>query len=233
MTIGQRPRARGCTTPCPRCSAVRSGGGAQRVRLEAHHAVRSPAQQGPAWRLAGPSGVDVRHRRQYLPVDTRREPVPRPRWCSGACSAASVSALARNDHPRRPAGGPAREPHRSPRLAGVHAAVLGPACDQCAVRRPVLAMLATKPADDLPVFGSLLYAARRLSGTLLRPFLHGFWDRSSLPAAATGSDPNLVAIAISRWPSPARWQQWRRQRGLRLGTASPARPSAPARRSPG
>lgn len=47
------------------------------------------------------------------------------------------------------------------------------------------------------IFGSLLYATRRLSGTLLLPiFLHGMWDSSIFLPHATGTDPNPVTILL-------------------------------------
>ena len=47
------------------------------------------------------------------------------------------------------------------------------------------------------IFGSLLYATRRLSGTLLLPMLlHGMWDSSVFLPHAAGSDPNPVTILL-------------------------------------
>jgi len=47
------------------------------------------------------------------------------------------------------------------------------------------------------VFGSLLYATRRLSGTLLLPMLlHGLWDSSVFLPHAAGSDPNPVTTLL-------------------------------------
>ncbi|GCL64772.1 CPBP family intramembrane glutamic endopeptidase [Pseudaquabacterium pictum] len=84
---------------------------------------------------------------------------------------------------------------------------------------PVLAMLGQLVMTFL--FGSLLYAARRLSGTLLLPmFLHGFWDTSLFLPRATGSDPNLVAIAVYPLAIACAVAVVRRQRGLRLGAAA-------------
>jgi membrane protease YdiL (CAAX protease family) len=68
------------------------------------------------------------------------------------------------------------------------------------------------------LFGSLLYAARRLSGTLLLPmFLHGFWDTSLFLPRATGSDPNLWAFAVYPAAIACAVAVVRQQRGLRLG----------------
>jgi uncharacterized protein len=68
------------------------------------------------------------------------------------------------------------------------------------------------------VFGSLLYAARRLSGTLLLPmFLHGFWDTSLFLPRATGSDPNALALVLYPVAIACAVAVVRRQRGLRLG----------------
>lgn len=47
------------------------------------------------------------------------------------------------------------------------------------------------------LLGSLLWATRRLSGTLLVPiFLHGFWDSSVFVPRSTGSAGNLWAVLI-------------------------------------
>lgn len=47
------------------------------------------------------------------------------------------------------------------------------------------------------IVGSLLWATRRLSGTLLLPiFLHGFWDSSVFVPRSTGSAGNLWATLI-------------------------------------
>ena len=68
------------------------------------------------------------------------------------------------------------------------------------------------------LFGSLLYAARRLSGTLLLPmFLHGFWDTSLFLPRATGSDLNLWAFAVYPLAIACAVAVVRQQRGLRLG----------------
>lgn len=67
------------------------------------------------------------------------------------------------------------------------------------------------------IFGSFLYAMRRLSGTLLLPmFLHGLWDSSVFLPDATGADlfPSvfiLLPIAIV-----CAWVVIRRNRNLRL-----------------
>jgi len=67
------------------------------------------------------------------------------------------------------------------------------------------------------LFGSLLYAARRLSGTLLLPmFLHGFWDTSLFLPRATGSDPNLIAVVVYPLAIACAVAVVRRQRGLRV-----------------
>ena len=67
------------------------------------------------------------------------------------------------------------------------------------------------------LFGSLLYAARRLSGTLLLPmFLHGFWDTSLFLPRATGSDPNLLAIVVYPLAIACAVAVVRRQRGLQV-----------------
>jgi membrane protease YdiL (CAAX protease family) len=47
------------------------------------------------------------------------------------------------------------------------------------------------------ILGSLLWATRRLSGTLLLPmFLHGFWDSSVFLPDATGADPFVAALVL-------------------------------------
>lgn len=47
------------------------------------------------------------------------------------------------------------------------------------------------------IFGSLLYATRRLSGTLLLPmFLHGLWDSSVFLPHASGADPNPLVVPL-------------------------------------
>jgi membrane protease YdiL (CAAX protease family) len=47
------------------------------------------------------------------------------------------------------------------------------------------------------ILGSLLWAARRLSGTLLLPmFLHGFWDSSVFLPDATGADPFSPSLLL-------------------------------------
>lgn len=47
------------------------------------------------------------------------------------------------------------------------------------------------------IVGSLLYAARRLSGTLLLPiFLHGLWDTSVFLPRATGGDPFVLSYVL-------------------------------------
>lgn len=47
------------------------------------------------------------------------------------------------------------------------------------------------------IVGSLLYACRRLSGTLLLPIvLHGLWDSAVFLPAATGATPFLASFAL-------------------------------------
>lgn len=68
------------------------------------------------------------------------------------------------------------------------------------------------------IFGSLLWVARRLSGTLLLPmFLHGFWDSSLFLPRATDSDPNLVAFLLYPIAIVCVVAVVRRNRGLTLG----------------
>jgi len=47
------------------------------------------------------------------------------------------------------------------------------------------------------IVGSLLYACRRLSGTLLLPmFLHGLWDSAVFLPGATGAGPFFLSLAL-------------------------------------
>jgi len=47
------------------------------------------------------------------------------------------------------------------------------------------------------IMGSMLYATRRLSGTLLLPIvLHGLWDSSVFLPHATGADPNPLQFVL-------------------------------------
>jgi membrane protease YdiL (CAAX protease family) len=70
------------------------------------------------------------------------------------------------------------------------------------------------------VIGSLLYATRRLSGTLLVPmFLHGFWDTSVfLPHASDiTKSPFPGVIIIAPFAIAAAWAVVRKNKDLRLG----------------
>ena len=67
------------------------------------------------------------------------------------------------------------------------------------------------------IFGSILWATRRLAGTLLLPmFLHGFWDSSVFLPRATDSDPNFVAFLVYPLAIVCVVAAVRRNRGLRL-----------------
>lgn len=68
------------------------------------------------------------------------------------------------------------------------------------------------------IFGSLLWATRRLAGTLiLSMFLHGFWDTSLFLPGATDSDPNFAAFLIYPVAIAVVVAVVRRNKGLRLG----------------
>ena len=68
------------------------------------------------------------------------------------------------------------------------------------------------------LFGSLLWSARRLSGTLLLPmFLHGFWDSSVFLPDATGSGDYFVPLLIYPLAIVCVIGVLRKNRGLRLG----------------
>ena len=67
------------------------------------------------------------------------------------------------------------------------------------------------------IFGSLLWATRRLAGTLLLSmFLHGIWDTSLFLPGATDTDPNLVAFLLYPVAIVCVIAVVRRNRGLRL-----------------
>lgn len=68
------------------------------------------------------------------------------------------------------------------------------------------------------LFGSLLWATRRLSGTLLLcMFLHGFWDSSVFLPDATGSDAYALPLIIYPIALVCAIGVLRKNRGLRLG----------------
>ena len=68
------------------------------------------------------------------------------------------------------------------------------------------------------LFGSLLWATRRLSGTLLLcMFLHGFWDSSVFLPDATGSDVYALPFLIYPIALACAIGVLRKNRGLRLG----------------
>jgi len=67
------------------------------------------------------------------------------------------------------------------------------------------------------IFGSLLYATRRLAGTLLLPmFLHGFWDSSVFLPQATDSALNYSALAFYPIAVASAVAVVHRNRGLRV-----------------
>jgi membrane protease YdiL (CAAX protease family) len=68
------------------------------------------------------------------------------------------------------------------------------------------------------VVGSLLYAVRRLSGTLLLPMLlHGLFDTSIFLPNATGAEPLALAIIFVPFAIAAAWAVVRKNKDLRLG----------------
>ena len=68
------------------------------------------------------------------------------------------------------------------------------------------------------VFGSALWATRRLSRTLLLPmFIHGLWDSSIFLPRATGSDGNPLQLLFIPIGIIAVIAVVRRNKGLRLG----------------
>lgn len=70
------------------------------------------------------------------------------------------------------------------------------------------------------VMGTLLYAARRLSGTLLLPiFLHGLWDSGVFLPRATGADPFVPAYIVYLAAIACAIPVIRRSWHARLGTA--------------
>ena len=67
------------------------------------------------------------------------------------------------------------------------------------------------------IFGSLLWATRRLAGTLLLSmFLHGLWDSSVFLPQATDSDDNFLPLLVYPLAIVVVVAVYRRNRGLRV-----------------